>query len=269
MPRFMINNAQYHVDIKGTGTPILLLHGFTGSAVNWTAIRTPLQNHTQVIAVDLLGHGQTDAPAQPGRYQMANAAVDLIALITILGLESVHLLGYSMGARLALYIACYYPDRIASLTLESGSPGLLTEAERQARRISDEALANSIEHDGILMFVDYWEAQPLFASQQRLSESIREALRQQRLSNNPHGLANSLRGMGTGVQLSLWEMLGQITVPTLLFSGALDVKFTEIARKIHTRIASSTLITVADVGHAIHLERPTAIIDPLMSLLNI
>lgn len=269
MPRFMINNAQYHAEIKGTGTPILLLHGFTGAAVNWTSISTPLQNHAQLIAVDLLGHGQTDAPERSSRYQMANAAADLMTLITMLGLESTHLLGYSMGARLALYIACHYPDRVRSLTLESGSPGLLTEAERQARRISDEALANSIKQDGISMFVDYWEGLPLFASQQRLSESIRATLRQQRLSNNPHGLANSLRGMGTGVQPSLWEALGHITVPTLLFSGALDMKFTEIAQKIHARIASSTLITVADVGHTIHLERPTAIINPLFSLLNI
>ena len=270
MPFIEINNLNYHYEIAGNGPPLLLLHGFTGSLENWRVHGQALSEHYQVMSVDLPGHGQTDAPDDPVRYRMEWVADDLTALLRriYLRIQPVHLLGYSMGARLALYVALNYPEHIRSVILESGSPGLMAEEERQARATSDEALADRIERDGVAAFVDYWEHIPLFDSQQNLTADIRNRLREQRLRNRPTGLTNSLRGMGTGVQPSLWHRLGELKMPVLLLAGALDTKFVGIAQQMYDRILDARLVIVPEVGHTIHLEAPTVFQTQVLEFLS-
>ena len=254
--RLPVNGVTYHALEAGSGPALLLLHGFTGSHANWHAVMAALAPSFRVIAADLLGHGQTDAPADPARYAMPHAAADLVALMTALDAGTFHLLGYSMGGRLALFTALAYPERVRSLVLESASPGLAGADERAARVTADEALAASIVRDGMAAFVDRWEALPLFASQTRLPAAMRARLRAQRLANNPTGLANSLRGMGTGIQPALWPRLHEATMPALLLTGAEDAKFCAIARAMVKEMPRPQHITVENAGHTVHLEQP-------------
>ncbi len=256
MPRFHVNGVNLNVETSGKGSPLALLHGFTGSAANWESHVAVFEKRFRVIAVDLLGHGGSDSPADSMRYRMERCVEDLISVFDQLGLGRVNLLGYSMGGRVALHVAAAYPDRVRALVLESASPGLANPAERQARVTSDEALAASIERDGLEAFVNRWEQSPLFASQTRLPASVRAELRAQRLQNNPRGLANSLRGLGTGAQISLWDRLREIRVPTLLVAGMLDQKFTAIARAMTGALPVARLALVPEAGHAVHLEQP-------------
>ena len=235
---------------------MLLLHGFTGSSANWQPLQETLAGDFRTIAVDLPGHGRTGAPADLTRYAMPAVAADLVALLDHLQAGPSHLLGYSMGGRLALYLALVHPRRWRSLILESASPGLETPTARAERRRRDEALAAWIEAEGIAAFVARWEVLPLFASQRRLPAPVRRAHRAGRLRNRPAGLANSLRGMGTGVQPSLWPRLPTLALPTLLIAGALDEKFVSIARQMARHIPSARLAIVPDAGHAVHLEQP-------------
>ncbi|MEO0562896.1 MAG: alpha/beta fold hydrolase, partial [Chloroflexota bacterium] len=109
---FRINKVNYHMHITGAGLPLVLLHGFTGSTESWASHRPSFAAHYETISIDLLGHGQTDAPKDPKRYDMAHAAADVIGLLDANGWEQVHLLGYSMGGRLALHIAAHYTSRL-------------------------------------------------------------------------------------------------------------------------------------------------------------
>ena len=160
-----------------------------------------------------------------------------------------------MGGRLALYLACHYPNRFSHLILESSSPGLATEAERAARRQRDALLADWIEAKGLAQFVARWEALPLWESQKQLSDEVRRRLRQQRLQNNVLGLANSLRGMGTGAQPSLWPLLPTLTLPTLLLAGKLDSKFVAINQKMGALLPNGRLQIIPHAGHTVHLEQ--------------
>jgi 2-succinyl-6-hydroxy-2,4-cyclohexadiene-1-carboxylate synthase len=270
MPYQTIRQLRYHYEQTGSSTPVLLLHGFTGRGRNWLPLLhpSPFTLHPSPFIVDLIGHGATDAPDDSARYKMEFAAADLATLILDLTTPPIHLLGYSMGGRLALYLAWRYPHLFRSLVLESSSPGLATEAERQARRSSDEQLAQRIERDGIAPFVDYWEQIPLFASQAQLPETQRLALREQRLHNNPVGLANSLRGMGTGAQPSLWEHLPEIDLPILLLAGELDNKFAAIAGQMAQQLPQAELVIVPEAGHTIHLERPQTYTTHLAAFWN-
>lgn len=258
MTRLTVNGCNYNVEVRGSGIPLVLLHGFTGSTLNWRPLINELSWPYTVIAIDLLGHGRSDAPPDPQWYTIERAAADLARLIQVLTACPVNLLGYSMGGRLALYFTRHYPELVKSLVLESASPGLADPVARQARRESDERLAQRIEREGIPAFVNYWEKLPLFASQQSLPAGIRKQLRSQRLQNRPHGLANSLRGMGTGQQPSLWDDLAAIWQPTLLLAGASDEKYATIARQMRERMPHARLQIIPNVGHTVHLEAPQA-----------
>ena len=270
MTEFSLNGQRYHAERDGqkTDPPLLLLHGFTGSGKNWAHLVPELGERYSIRRVDILGHGRSASPPDPNRYTMANIAADIIALLDAWHINQTALLGYSMGGRLALYLACHFPARFSQLVLESSSPGLATEPERTARRQSDEALADWIEANGIESFVERWEKLPLWASQQQLSEAVRAKLRQQRLQNSPQGLANSLRGMGTGAQPSLWEKLPSLTLPTLLIAGELDGKFVAINEQMEKALPNGRLHIIPQAGHTTHLERPFAFETAVMEFLG-
>jgi 2-succinyl-6-hydroxy-2,4-cyclohexadiene-1-carboxylate synthase len=236
---------------------LVLLHGFTGSAASWGAhLDTFAAAGLRVIAFDLLGHGASSAPDVSQRYSMEHCQEDICAALGMLGVgpgEAI-LLGYSMGGRLALYLG--FSGYFRALVLESASPGLASPIERTQRRASDEHLAASIERDGIAAFGASWEQQPLFASQNALPVEIRERLRSQRLQNRPDGLANSLRGMGTGAQPALHERLPMLELPVLLLAGELDTKFCAIARQMHQALPRASFEIIPGAGHTLHLEQP-------------
>lgn len=244
--------------IAGQGAPLILLHGFMGSSGSWGELMPALARRYRVIALDLLGHGASSKPHDPARYAIAEIVRDLVDALEALGLERAQLLGYSMGGRVALACSVLAPERISRLVLESSSPGLKSDAERAARRAEDEARARRLEQEGITPFVDAWEQLPLFASQRRLPEALRQRLRAQRLANDPLALAACLRGLGTGAQPSFWEALPSLRQPTTLICGALDAKFVAINRDMQQRIPHAKLACIADAGHAVHLEAPAA-----------
>ncbi|MGM9948771.1 MAG: 2-succinyl-6-hydroxy-2,4-cyclohexadiene-1-carboxylate synthase [Lysinibacillus sp.] len=235
---------------------IVMLHGFTGSTNTWaTAAR--LLPAFRIIAIDCIGHGRTESPVDASLYEMDNQVDVLEEVCSMLQLESFSLLGYSMGGRIALSYAVKYPDRVEKLILESASPGLVSDEERMARRQADDLLADRIEENGVESFVDTWENIPLFASQKRLPQDVRLGIRKERLQQNALGLANSLRGMGTGMMPPLWENLTELPMPVLLLTGQLDEKFVNIAREMTASLKKGRHLTINDVGHAIHVENPS------------
>jgi len=264
-----VNGVRLGVEQRGehhkSSPALVLLHGFTGSAAGWGYHLDAVAAHgLRVIALDMLGHGLSDAPTDPGRYTIEHYQQDILAAMQELGVSEgqAALLGYSMGGRIALYTA--FSGYFRALILESASAGLEDAVEREQRRISDEALAASIERDGIEAFVERWEKLPLFASQGSLSLESREALHRQRLQNSATGLAQSLRGVGLGAQPSLYARLPALQIPTLLIAGELDTKFTIIARQMAQLLPRSQLHIIAGAGHIVHLERP----EEFVSLVN-
>jgi len=266
MPIHTLNGLNYHVVEHGAGPEaVVLLHGFTGSSASWDTIATQLAARYHVLAPDLPGHGATEAPADPERYRVERTATDLIALLDARGIASAHWVGYSMGARLALHSALAHPERVKTLTLESGSPGLALPEERATRIAADAALADRIEREGLEAFITYWESLPLFASQTALSRELRDQLHEARLRNHSRGLANSLRGMGTGAQPSGWDVLAAFDRPTHLIVGALDAKFGGIAARMQKLLPQAVTTVVPAAGHTVHLEQPEAFLAALFA----
>ena len=234
---------------------IVMLHGFTGSVFTWEHVADFLTNY-RTIAIDLIGHGHTDSPLAVAAYTMEEQVLLLDELFQQLNLQEIALLGYSMGGRVALSYSAAFPNRIWHLVLESASPGLKTEEERAARREADAELAKKIEQNGIESFVNKWENIPLFETQKSLPRDVQLAVRAERLSQTEIGLANSLRGMGTGAQSSLWAALEAHNIPVTLITGALDEKFCEIGNEMQALFPNAQHLIVNNAGHAIHVENP-------------
>lgn len=235
---------------------VLVLHGFTGAAESMSGVSASLCGDRCVARLELLGHGGSDAPDAVAPYAMAACADQIAEAARVLGLGRPHLLGYSMGGRAALAAALSHPDSFSSLVLVGASAGIADAALRAERIESDEALADRIEREGMTAFVDHWMALPIFATQSRLGTRAQMQARTQRLRNQPHGLAGSLRGMGAGAQAPLHDRLDRFIRPVLLVVGREDSKFRRVASSIEGGLKDARTELIDGAGHAVHLEAP-------------
>ena len=247
------------------GVPVIVLHGFTGSASAMAPLTDRLAGAfraadesvrpLRLIVPDLVGHGGSEVPSDPSAYRVESMAGQVAALADALGCETFHLVGYSMGGRVALTLGCISPRRLRSLALIGASAGIADADERRRRAGDDSARAERITTD-FAAFVDDWMNDPLFAGQAALGDVYLAAARAQRMASNPDGLALSLRHGGTGSMTPLHRELGRCQAPTLLVVGLADTKFCDIAEELAAGLPQALIARIAGAGHAAHVERP-------------
>jgi 2-succinyl-6-hydroxy-2,4-cyclohexadiene-1-carboxylate synthase len=226
--------------IHGSGSAATFLHGFTQTKESWLPVRESLTAEIEATLIDAAGHGESPVD---GRTLPQSA--DDVAEFMPTGV----LVGYSMGARIALHTALQHPEKVRGLVLVSGTPGLRSESERVERREADEALANRIEAIGVSQFIPEWLSNPMFKG---LSAQYADIPK--RNTNTEQGLANSLRYAGTGNQEPLWEKLKNLQMPVLIITGEHDQKFTDIGREMAAEIPNCEYRVMSGVGHTCHLE---------------
>ncbi|MBF2491653.1 2-succinyl-6-hydroxy-2,4-cyclohexadiene-1-carboxylate synthase [Listeria welshimeri] len=267
----LVNGQTYYVTntLNGEKPVLLMLHGFTGSNKTFQESITHLEKHFSIVAPDLLGHGKTDSPDEIARYSIERIVEDIVTILQELKIMQCFVLGYSMGGRVATAFASAHPEMVRGLILVSSSPGLAQKDLQESRVQADNRLADMLESEGIISFVDYWEKLALFASQEVLSDELKKRIRLERLAQNPNGLAMSLRGMGTGKQPSYWNHLADFTFPVLLMTGSLDKKFEKIAQEMQQLLPNSTHVTVQNAGHAVYLEQPNIFLSQLTNWLEV
>jgi len=250
----MSSSIKWHYIISGdkTNPPILFLHGFMGSSADWLDIIADLNTSFYCLAVDLPGHGQTNTENY-NSYTIENCASSLISLLDTLDLEKINLCGYSMGGRLAYYLAIKYQEHFKKIIVESGSPGLSTLKERNERIAQDKVLCNKLLSVPYDMFLTDWYDLPLFAGMNKKTEDYLRMLKRRSL-NDPAKLVLSLEYMGVGTQPSLWDNLSKIQNDILLIAGKKDTKFVNIAQDVIKHLDNGTLIIDEESGHNTHFE---------------
>lgn len=211
---------------KGSGPPLVFLHGFLGKSTDWIPVCEYL-SHLNCFGIDLPGHGKS--PFTP----------DFCNMMPCFN-EPVHLIGYSMGGRLALQYAKKFPERICQLTLLSTHPGLNTFEERQRRIEHDQKWANRILNDDFDVFLQDWYAQPIFGG---FTPPLKE-----RREQNQNDLAKALVHYSLGNQTHFYPKAHYLV-------GEGDEKL----RVIHPK---ATIILHA--AHAIHLENPKDVAEQIL-----
>lgn len=267
--------------------PLVLLHGFTGGPGSYSRVLAELRTYTDVpvIAPYLCGHGphwlSPESPVSDGgiadgalargatvdgtitRWSASGSfGAEIGALATTLAAAGVSantpatLVGYSLGARLALGLLLAKPTWFRRCILIGVNPGLPDSAERASRLAEDQARARQLLTHGLEPFLQDWERLPLFASQTQVPASALSDQALQRREHHATGLAYSLVRTGLGRMPDYWPGLGQIHVPVGLVVGALDGKFRAVAQQMQRAMPSSELTVVTNVGHNVPLEAP-------------
>lgn len=253
MQRMQINIGEYHygVSVIGTGKPLVCFHGFSESGSTWDGLEVP---GYRLIRIDSMGHGRSARPMEVGPYTLPQMLSDLHTVIYAVAGERYGLLGYSMGARMALLYALEYAEEVTHLVLESGLVGIEEEGERQDRYVADRALAERIRAHDITWFSETWAKLDIFKTQQSLPPKVQQQIQGRRLLNSPHALAFTLEGSGQGTMPYVGHRLGELTMPVCYISGELDAKYTAIG----ARYFGDVHHVVPQVGHNVHVEAPTA-----------
>jgi len=237
-------------------SPLVLLHGFTGSPRTFDEVLAALPGRTALRPL-LAGHG--DAPWPELVATFGDEVRRLTAVITAWTEEPVHLVGYSLGARLALALSLDRPDRVGRLTAVGAHPGLATPAARAVRRAQDESWVRLLEAGDLGRFVDAWERQPILAHPVPRSPERCEAQRRERLGHDPRGLARALQALGLGEMPDLLPGLAASRVPLDLVVGELDAAFSAHAGRILEARPDARLHRVPGAGHNVPRESPLAL----------
>lgn len=221
-------------------TPAVFLHGFLGSPDEWQPMINGLDRSRPVLA-----------PTLPVADNWRSGVEQLVASLP----ERFVLVGYSMGARIALGMTLEFPARVQGLCMIAGHPGL-PPREREARRLHDDTLAQRLLHLPPSEFLDAWYRQDVFCS---ISEATRTLWVHQRQSLDRSEQANLLRCYSLGVQPDYWSRLGQIAAPAQIVVGEQDGKYVAIARAMQREAPQMQLTLVPRAGHAVHREQPAAL----------
>lgn len=265
--------------------PVVLLHGFMQSSTSWDNIARSLANRFCVYALDFMGHGLTEKSKKPARYTYEDmaASVDYFLRKVVCMQEKrartkhthtkrvltsrprtkspnakrAHVIGYSMGGRIALRLLQTSSDVLASVVLESCNLGCATETERTEAAQRNQGWVDRIQHDGMEAFVNYWETLPMFATQKELGWD--KLLHVSRAANNPTSMVLCLQGSGkqamplAEVTLEAVRTQRQNGLPMLYIYGDKDAKSAVVAATLE---AEGVLVSVIPAGHNVHLEAP-------------
>ncbi|ONK69405.1 uncharacterized protein A4U43_C05F22510 [Asparagus officinalis] len=258
---------------------VVFLHGFLGTSQDWIPVMKAMSATARCLSIDLPGHGHSLAywrmnkkPEKGYDISVESVADGLMKLICNLTSERVILVGYSMGARIALYMALKYSEKIDAAIIVSGSPGLRDEPARRIRAVQDEAKARYLMAHGLECFLDIWYAGKLWKSL-RGHPHFKKITTNRAKHRDIQALAKVLSGLSVGRQLPLWEDLKLCKKPLLFIAGEKDAKFKDISQQMYTEVMTARgegdnqgtnlceMAVIPDCGHAVHMENPLPLIN--------
>jgi pimeloyl-ACP methyl ester esterase len=245
---------------EGAGRPIVLVHGWALSARAFAPAVPAIARLGRVLAVDLRGHG--DAPAAPPRHGVAGHARDLAALLAARDLRHALLVGWSMGAQVALEALPLLSDRVAGLALLSATPCF---AQREdwphgLPTASVRSLAARVRHRPEVALRRFFDG--MFAPDE-VKDEERGALAAQVLSA-PFSAQAALDGLEDLLAADQRPRLADVRVPTLFLHGERDpICLPAASAFAAAAIPGARRWVLAGVGHAPQLSRPALVAELL------
>ncbi len=233
-----------------------MLHGFMGTGKDWVEVARHLQPAFQCLTPDLPGHDGSAMGLGASKDPFAAYSERLWQGLEPLLPPRFALVGYSLGGRLALDLACRHPERIRALVLEAAHPGLGHVAERQERAASDADWARRFEQEPWPQVLQDWYRQPVFAS---LSNEQRRAFIRRRSTQVPGLLSEVLRATSLARQPNRWRDLPRLTMPLGFIVGRLDAKFCAVGDRLAGLAPNLTLVKLDGLGHNCHALAPEAV----------
>jgi esterase len=264
---------RFHYVEWGSGDrPVLLmLHGLRSYAETFAGFAPALADRFRVLSLDQRGRGRTDWDAR-GEYHAERYVADLEAFVEALGLDTLHLLGHSMGGSNALLFAARHPRRVLSLIIEDSGPGA-SAGGAGAERIRRELAATPIDFDDWESGRRFWRSIRPNVTDAAIDSRVRHSLRETdhgRIGwrHDQAGIARARLDPATPIP-DLWPAVDALACPTLLLRGAdSDFLRADTAAEMARRNPRIRLREIPDAGHYVHDDQPQRFIAEIRAFLH-
>ncbi|WP_108662961.1 alpha/beta fold hydrolase [Acuticoccus kandeliae] len=249
------------VDEMGRGPLVVFLHGVGGNKANWHDNLPAFAPHFHAVAWDARGYGASEDPPAPLAF--SDFRKDLARVIDHFGAEKAHLVGLSMGARIALSYCANAPERVASLTLCDTHLGFrhMSHEDRQkfVSKRAEPLLAGKTTAD-----IAPRLARTLIGDEAHTEALAKLIASMERLRAKPY-----IEAIRATTEEDLDPLVDTVAVPTLVLVGALDrVTPPTLAAEIAARIAGAQFAIIPDAGHLSNIEQPEAFNRVVLEFLN-
>ena len=250
MPKIDRDGVKIHYEVYGSGTPLLLTHGYSSTAAMWQGQIAALSKNHKLVLWDMRGHGQSDYPDDPKAYSEALTVADMAALLDAVGANSAIVGGLSLGGYMSLAFYRAHPERVRALLIIDTGPGFKKDDAREAWNRRAQETADRFEREGLAVLKTL--------SRERSSVTHRDAA----------GLARAARGMLTQRDARVIESLPDIKVPSLVVVGADDAPFLAASDYMAAKIPGAKKAVIPGAGHAVNIDQPQAFIDAVLPFLD-
>ena len=250
MPFVTVNDIKLHyeehspndTDLKQTETaiPVVFLHGFTLDHRMWQPQADYFRDHFHIIMMDARGHGLSEAPTSG--YSREHRVEDLHSFVNALGLDHFHLVGLSMGGSTGIGFALKHQQRLASLSLVSTSAAGYNIGKWTSQ------IDKTISDKGLVVARRKW----IKSNLAYIKDDDRVLLETMMKDYSGAVWVDPMRGRYP--RSNDLDVIHNIKVPVTVFAGENDSIFLKLAKELHSRTATSQLITYKETGHMLNLE---------------
>jgi pimeloyl-ACP methyl ester carboxylesterase len=257
----------YAAGSRGSGEPIILLHGFPTSGHVWSGVVPLLPTGHRVVVLDLLGFGRSDPPGSE-ELSVSSHAARVVALMDVLGIRKATLVGHHLGGGIAQATALHWPDRVTRLALldsigfdvtVTGTLALMRAFLQLARFLPTRTLLRVVGSDLLHRYVDA----------ERGRHSISQYLRPFESDGGGRVFLRHLSAFSERETIDLALELGRLRVPTALVWGANDAFVPpSLARRLRSALPHATLDIIEDVRHFTPEEAPERVAAVIGNLLR-
>jgi len=256
-----VNDIGMGYDDFGSGDAVVFLHAFPLNRRMWEPQIDRLKGRFRVVAPDLRGFGETEAP--PGPYSMEMMARDVLGLLDHLGIASAALVGLSMGGYVALAFCRMYPERVSKLILADTKATPDTQEAKAAR----DDMVRRIQNSGVEVLVD--AMLPRLLTQKTIQSAPQTVARVTDMikSTPPSGAVGALLGMRDRADST--DVLRGLGCPLLCICGAEDVVTPpSVAEEMASTAPNGRVHIIPEAGHLANIEQPDAFNSALMEFLS-
>jgi pimeloyl-ACP methyl ester carboxylesterase len=252
-----LDDVTLSVEDRGSGTPVLLLHGLGSCADDWDLVAPALPDRRLVIP-DLRGHGRSSKAATG--YGVPRMTSDVVRLCEEIVREPAHVVGVSMGGMIGLQLALDRPDLVRTLTLINSGPEVVARTWKQ--KLGFAFRLGVVSAFGPGLFASLIARKLLPKPEQAV---LRERVRRTIAANDRTAYEAATRGL---LGWSVTERLGEIRCPVLVLASDGDYTPLSFKESYTRKLPNARLVTVADSGHASPFDQPERVADAVRAFLD-
>jgi pimeloyl-ACP methyl ester carboxylesterase len=253
------DGARIYYEVLGEGPALVLCNASFATHAHWSGQAEPLAKRFRVVTWDYRGHGQSEAPADPDRYSLAQVVEDLrVVHRAAAGEVPAHVGGLSVGGLVAMSYALVHPARVQALLLFNTGPGFRDpEALARWQAMLDRA-ATKMEEVGLVAYLEGRRARAELLGLNPESELARAA-RKGILRSSVEGLTRFARQVAGPVP-NLVDRLAEIRQPCLVLAGEQDVAFQPASQVLVAKLPRARRVVLEGAGHVLNLDEPEAFV---------